>query len=129
MSVCVKIKGKNRKICIADLDREINIQNRSIQSASIMNVDFDEDFSGDTTHWAMIESVNGEEFFDGTNTGTPITHHFYIRYDPAVTSQQFLTFEGDRYDILNVEDLDLRHEFQKLRCIIMGDEDKRVNFA
>jgi len=157
MPICVNIRGKNRQVCIADLDRQIQLQNRAIQPPAGGSVDYtllftakdsalpplDEfdssygsDFAGVLFHptdtglvWAMIESVNGESIFDLTNVERTVTHKVYIRYEPTVTAETWFTIDGQRFDILTVEDLDFRHEFQLLRCTDRGSKTRSTTAA
>ena len=77
----------------------------------------------------MIESMNGETIFDGTNTERVVTHRIYIRYLPGVTAEAWILFDGVRYNILDVEDLDARKEWLRLRCTIRGVDTNSVNAA
>ncbi len=127
--VCTKIRGKNRQLCAGDLDRKITLTDREIQTTEIGAPDFGEDFPNPITRWAMVVTESGDEFFAFNNLNKAVTHSFYCRYDSAVTAQNYIEFEGDRYDILSVEDLDERHEWLRLKCTILGDETKPSNFA
>jgi len=137
MATCVKIKGKRRKVCIGDLDRLVRLENRAITPPE-NGIDYTETFTkkqisgspippGDV--WAMIESVSGETVFDSTNIERDVTHRIYIRFDEGVTAQTWILFEGTRFNILDVEDLDLRHEFLLLRCTVRGTSAKSNNAA
>lgn len=152
MATCQKIRAKRRKICIADLDRLITLQNRAIkpptkgvdytlefEAADAVSGDenaFDEGFTNgfaggfqDGQVFAMIESVSGEEYFDEHNTATNVTHNIYIRFNEDVTAETWILYEGVRFDILDVEDLDFRHEWQKLRCNNRGVASRSNNAA
>jgi len=137
VATCDKIKGKRRKVCIGDLDRLVKLENRSITAPSD-GVDYTETFtnkqisgspipSGEV--WAMIESVSGETVFDATNIERDVTHRIYIRFISGITASTWILFEGIRFNILDVEDLDFRHEFQLLRCTIRGTSSRSNNAA
>lgn len=128
MAVCVNIRGKRRAICIGDLDRLITLENRAIQSPRD-GVDYTELFTdkpivdsplspGDV--WSMIETVSGKTVFDSTNIERVYSHKFYIRWIPDVTSETWILFDGERYNILSVEDLDARKEFLLLKATARG---------
>ncbi len=128
MATCVTIRGKRRSICAGDLDRMITLENRAIQ-APTDGVDYTELFTekpvdasilspGDV--WSMVETVSGATVFDGTNIERVYTHRFYIRWIAGVTAQTWILFDGDRYEIINVEDLDARREFLLLKATIRG---------
>lgn len=119
MSVCAKVRGKRRTLCLGDLDKEIHLADRSITAPQFGSVDFLETFVNQTeATWAMVETTQGSIFFSGVSTDTekPITHKWYIEFDEVVTAEYWVLFEGKYYDILRVEDLEERHEFQRLYC-------------
>lgn len=128
MAVCVNIRGRRRAICIGDLDRMIILENRAIQSPKD-GVDYTELFTDKPIDdsplspgevWSMIETSSGATVFDGTNIERVYTHRFYIRWIPDVTSETWILFDGDRYEIINVEDLDARREFLLLKATLRG---------
>lgn len=149
MPICEKIRSKKRKICIADLDRLITIENREIQTPENGSVDYTLGFQPYEAQmvgngfnegynigfeggnggvvWAMIESVNGETVFDGHNIERIVTHRIYIPYLEGLTQEQWILAEGQRFDILDIEDLDFRHDYQLLRCTVRGTEDQSNN--
>lgn len=126
MPVCKKIRGQRRKVCIGDLDRLIDIKDRNIQEPG--NIDdsnryyFTEAFTEGVNPqaWAMRISVDGKTIFDGQNIEQVVTDEFYIRYDANITAEFWIEDDGDRFDILNVENLDGRKEFMKLVCTDRG---------
>lgn len=135
MAICQNIRSKRRKVCIGDLDRVITLENRSIQpptDATDYTILFTDETAGgqlpSAEIFALIETVTGEEIFDGHNIGTPITHHIYIPYIEGVTPETWVKLEnGERLDIADVENLDERNEFYKLRCTLTGDQSKSNN--
>ena len=121
MSICVKIRGKRRTICIGDLDKEIYLADRAITPPVFGSNDFTETFTANTDPtWAMLETVNGKTWFDGVETEEKITHKFYIVYDENITAEWWILFENKYIDILNVEDLEERHEWMLLTCTERG---------
>lgn len=129
MSVCVKIKGKKRRLCVGDLDRQITLSDRAITTTNVANPEFGEDFSSPNEVWAMLETKDGVKVFDGANIERRATHLFYIRYIADMTQEKFVFFEGNIYDILNTQDLEERHEWILLKCALTGDENKASSFA
>lgn len=133
MSVCVRIRGKRHYLCLGDLDREIYLTNRSITPPVFGSTDFLETFVDNSeTTWTLIEHVEGKTHFDGVETETPITHHFFIEYDEAIDDDQsewWILFEGKYFDILRMIDLDLRHEWIKLICVERGTITKLATHA
>lgn len=129
MPTCVKISIKHRKVCTGDLRHFILLQARDLQ-ASNSSVDFIENFTDNGNVWAAIQTARaGVTVFDASNIEIAVTHIFYIRYIAGFTQQVWIEFEGQKYDIFTVEDLDERHEFQALMCSVRGDSTKPVNFA
>lgn len=133
MTICVKINGKKRRLCGDELDRILILQNRTI-TAPIGGDDVDygeafDDLSDDTPCMIKTRPV-GTTFFGGvTNTEETIDIEFYIRFEEGISTETWIEFEGDRYRILHVEDLDKRHEWLKLVCTERGDKGNAVNAA
>lgn len=116
----MKIRIKKRQVCIGDLDKEIELQDRDIVPPVFGSPDFDENFTTNATVWAGIKTVDGKTFFDGVNTETVITHNIFIRFDATVTSETWILFDSRRFDILKVENFEERGEFMLLTCVDRG---------
>lgn len=127
MPTCVKIKRKHRKICIGELEDRIQIYDRSISPGTQDSPRFGENFVQDSEVWAMLETKQGYSIFDSTGTERKIDHIFGINYDASITSEKWVRFESENYDILKVEDLDRRHEFLLLYCNLKGDSSRAAN--
>lgn len=115
-----KIQRKKRQFCLGDMDEQILLQDRGIGEPFFGSVDFTEDFTNNDKVWAAIKTVSGKTFFDGVNTETNITHEFWTRYDVNVSSETWIEFESRRFDILDAQDLEERHEFMILICAERG---------
>ena len=129
MSKCVSIRKKKRKVCTGDMKDLITLQNRAIQGITTSDVDFTENFTEAAVVWSMIETVQGVTVFDTSNTEIVITHKFYVRYDPTVTSETWIEFDNRKFDIVTVTNLDERKDYLLLQCRERGDKDQPVNFA
>lgn len=127
--ICVKISGKKRKICIGDFDKRIKIFSRQIKIQSDIDVDFNEEFIEQYEVWAMIHTSRGAELFDGVSLTNPFTHKIYIRFKNGITQEHWIEFNNDKYDIIDVEDLEERHEILLLKSKIKGNKDIPANFA
>jgi head-tail adaptor len=124
-----KISGKRRKVNIGDMFSVIAIQNRNIKPSSTDHeyyLDFTEkDTNGGAVSvangetWANIETVEGVTVFDSTGVEQAISHIFRIRYLP-ITTEQWVLWEGNRYNIVTIENYDQRSEFLRLNCIFKG---------
>jgi SPP1 family predicted phage head-tail adaptor len=110
---------------LGDLDNVITLENRAIQAPDFDTVDFDEEFTAPNPPVpAMIQTVSGKTFFDGVSTEIDITHWIYINFDAAVTAETWVKFtDGRRLDILRVENLDERSQYQLLHCTDRGDKE------
>ena len=127
MPKCITIRRNKRKVCIGDLNTEITIQSRNIKPPATTGVDFSETFTGKATVWALVNTVSGKTMFDGTGVERDVTHEIYIRYLSGVTSEDWILLNGQRLDILPLEDLDERNEFMKLRCTNRGTTANAAN--
>lgn len=128
MAICVRLSRKKRKPCIGDLDTEIVLQNRVITPLTT-SVDFQETFSTNATVWAMINTTRGKTAFDSSNVERDISHEFTIRFVSNITAETWVLFDGKRLDIVDVEDLEERHEWLVLRCAERGATTQAVNDA
>lgn len=129
MANCSFKKRKKRKICSGDLRSQVQIQTRSIKPPSLNEYEFNEEFETTSTVWALIETKSGLQVFDGVNTIETPSHNIYIRYIEGVTFENWLIFEDNKYTILDVEDLEERHEFYLLRCSKFGNKDVKTTFS
>jgi len=129
MPRCVRLKRKHRKICIGDLNNVIDLQERTLTAPS-SGVDATETFIVDTPDvWAKIETVNGETIFDGTNTDINVTHRITIRFLPGITAETWVLFNGERLDILDVQNFEERDEWLLLKCTNRGTTANAANEA
>lgn len=122
-----KVKIPYRQVCIGDLRHRIEIHTRDTTVPAFGLVDFDEKFTLYKRVWAAVKTVNGETFFDGVETERNVTHHFFVRHDDSVTSEHWVVYRNQRYDILRVESMDERQEFMRLVCTITGNDDREAS--
>ena len=131
MGACGSTKQIVKAHAIGDMRNLIEIYARSITTANNNSPDFDEVFTLAYTAWAKLVTVKPKKEFDGTNLDNQITHEFYIRYiqalDEDIVSNFYIKFDGDYYDVFDIEDLDERHRFMKIPCVIRGDATLPVN--
>lgn len=129
MPKCIKKQRRKRSICIGDLNSEIEIETRAIKAPSNGGFSFNEQFTTTQTVYALIETKSGLQVFDGVNTISTPSHMFYIRYIENVTFENYIIYKGDRYDVLDVENLEERDEFYLLRCSKMGKKDIKTTYS
>jgi len=127
MPVCTFKKKKKRNVCIGDMRDEIVIQSRNLKSPIFDGVDFIEDFQGKMTMWSLIETVSGVTVFDGAGTERDVTHLIFIRFLPGITSEEWILFNNERFDIIDSSDFDERHAFTVLRCSNTGNDINNAN--
>jgi SPP1 family predicted phage head-tail adaptor len=131
MATCKKIKRLSEKVCIGSLNQQIDLQVRTLAAPTGDSVDFDLGFTVLKNVWSMVETVAGKVFFDDSNTDRSITHNFYIRYINGVeiTAENWISYKGKYFDIVNVENLDEADRFLLLRATERGSTTKPVNKA
>lgn len=122
-------KSTNITICAGDMNKRIDIYDRNIVPPQDGSVDYGEKFDGKRTVWAMIETVDGDQMFDGTNMITTKTHKFYIRWKSNLSIQNWVDYQGQRYQIQLIENQNERNRFYILHCNIRGDNSLPVNQA
>ena len=128
MTKCGKIPGKHRQVCIGAMDRLISLKSRAIQTPIGASVDYSEEFTSIGTEWSDVVSLSrGPVFFDDTNVAKQATHIFKIRYRDDATAEVWVELDGQNYDVLNIEDLEERHEFLFLYSVKRGDAAIPIN--
>lgn len=110
------------------MDTLVVLQDRAIL-APTTDVDFSESFTENATVWAMINTVRGKTEFDSADVERSLTHEFTIRFIDGITSESWILLEDERYTIIDVEDLEERHEWMVLRCAKLGNTSQAVNDA
>ncbi len=129
MPVCSKIRKKKRQICIGDMRDRVILEDRDL-TAPFVGVDASEVFSNASSIWAMIETVDGVEFFNSVNQAVDVTHFVYVNFDSSITVEKWLRLEnGQRLDILKVDNLDERNSVLKLQCTNRGQDTKEAASA
>lgn len=129
MPKCVNIKKKHRKVCVGDLEDYGTVNTRAIQAPSSGGIDFTETFTLKQNSFMMIESKRGEKIFDDVDVEQEVTHWVYVPFIATLTFQDWIDVETQRFDIIDVEDLDNRHEFQLCRCSNRGLASKAATDA
>lgn len=117
MTICIHVSGKRRVVCAGDLNKRITLQGRSITPPIFGSADFTETFAAGNERWAAINTIAGKTIFDGMNQkDVALTHEIFIRYDATVTAETWILYNGRRFDIAAVEDMEERHEWMRLLC-------------
>ncbi len=131
MGKCQIIRAKRRRLCVADLEHEIKVLDRTIVPPSSGSTDYTIDFNTDEVGivFSSIQTPNGVTIFEGTNIEQKVTHVFGLYYDSTYTAEDYVLFENRLFRILDVNDLDERHEWTLLSCVERGFETEATNFA
>jgi len=129
MPECKKIRTKKRQLCSGDLMHEIKLYDRTISRDNDGSVDYDLTFDNELFAWAAITTLpKGQDIFNGANLLGVATHRVDIRHIEGLTAEKWIQFDNRNFDILSVENLDERKEFQSLYCNERGSKDNLTNF-
>lgn len=129
MVQCAKIRVKHRTLCAGDLDRRISVLCRSLKAPTDSTTDFKNEFTKTKKLWAALRTTSGTEVFVDTNLAIEVTHIFYIRHMTTMKADKWLEFKGKNYDILKVENIDGRDEWEALWCNERGCGELELNHA
>lgn len=130
MAGCAPKKQAIRRVNLGDMRHKVLIRTRSLVPISDPNAtNFGESFTTTYTRWAHLATTRGDSIFDGTTIKYAVTHIFTVRYIAGLTEEKWLEYQNQRYDIVDVEALDGRNLFMKLRCALRGSTAKEVNKA
>ena len=128
MTKCVKICGRRRQVCIGSMDKLITLQIRALTEPVENSVDYSEGFTAIENVWADVKTTSrGEVVFDRANQARQVSHIFGIRYRDDVTTETWIEYEDNKYDILDTEDLEERHDFLLLKSVRKGDKTLPIN--
>lgn len=119
-----RLTRKRRRVPIGDLDTKIFVEDRLQSAPSFGTVDAAMTFGAHpeaTEIWAKVETKAGKTVFDGIDSDRRITHEVSFRKLTGVTAETWLRLQdGTRLDIVDIEDLDTRGEFQIAVCEATG---------
>lgn len=135
MTDFVVLQNKRRVVNIGDLNKRLTLNDRVLETTT-NNADARVSFAPmPITVWGtVLTAPSGQTIFDDTNisgrtVAIDVTHNMLIRYRDDVTSETWITWLGNNYNILTVEPMDGLTEFLFMKCNIRGDSDLPVNFA
>ena len=118
------IKRPTKRFCIGDLSTVVFLLERGITEPGFGGADFGEDFPEARDAWALVQTVSGRTRFNGVDTDLVISHEITIRYDSTVTAETWIQLpDGDRLDIVEVEDVNEDHLFLVLQCMGRGTQE------
>lgn len=132
MAKCIKLQRKKTQVCAGSLNRKIQIFERNLTPP----VDpltgqfvYTETFTLIASPWAMIETPSGETIFDTIGIERVVDNVFYIRFLANLTSENWITYDNNRYDIIRVTNLEKNKLFLQLNCALTGDDTKEASKA
>jgi len=129
MPRCITIKKPKQGICVGDMRDRVTVYVRTATPSRTNGVDLSEVLSSAVTVWAAVTTKEGKEIFDGTNLKGVATHWIYIRYLSGLTAEKWVEYNGEYYDIIDVQNLDERGDFMLLRCSVRGTTSNPVNLT
>lgn len=133
MAVCVKIKRKKKQVCVGSLNRRVEIYQRIIKAPFNPTNEFtnyDDEFSLLRTVWALIQTPKGTNVFDQVERSeSKVTHYFYIAYFDGLTQENWIVYKNNRYDILDVINLEEQNLYYRLDCFFRGSVGKDASKA
>lgn len=134
MATCVKKRRTKTEVCVGGMNRKIDIFARDLTPpVNPLTNEFlaTETFTLVANVWAMLETPRGLTIFDQVNTERVISHIFNIRFIPnvSITSENWITYKGNRYDIITVVNFETNNLFLQINCSQTADEDKEAGEA
>jgi len=127
---CVNIERTKTQICSGSLNRKIGIYTREISAPTNPggdDIDFGEEFLLLYEVWSMIQTPKGKTIFDDVGIERVIDTVFYIRYKSDLTSENWVEYSDNRYDIMNIINLEDNNLFLQLNCQTTGSTDKEAS--
>jgi len=96
------ISSKDTKLCIGSMGYRIEIQKRNVQYKGTKS---EYSFTTSWTVWADIETRSGVDKFSGIVVEDSITHIFKIRSISGLTSEYWVNWNDQRFEIQSIETL------------------------
>ena len=112
-----------RIITIGDLNQRIKLQTRKLLTQFESGLEDIQAYVTIASPWACVETRRGSDTFDNIELGDTYTHVFHIRYRDNLPATIWIEYKNQRYDIVDVENLDERNEFLKICAKLSGDSD------
>lgn len=130
MAKCTRIRPKNRRLCVGDLNKACTLWDRDLKAPKHDTTESTHDYTNDDPVFCALETVSGTEVFDSSNQliGV-ITHRFYIQVTGRAisTASTRVEFGGRYFEPLKIMDIDERGEFLRLDCGEVGATSKASN--
>lgn len=127
MTECKRISIPKPKICASDLNKRVTIYERPIEAPVYGSATVQYDFIPVAEVWAAVETIQGDFFGDMVSRDNQPTDRFYIRYRDDITSDNWIGFNGFRFDILRVENINRYKEYLILLSVDTGSSLKAAS--
>lgn len=129
MAICKKIRIKKRELCIGDLKHSVEFLNRPINTPTSGSVDYSLPFTPlvGAPIKAALETPEGVFVFDGTNQDRAVSHIWYVRFFAAITTEIWLKFDGNLFDLLKVNNMEERGKWLKIMSNLRGPDTRKPN--
>jgi SPP1 family predicted phage head-tail adaptor len=133
MTECVNIKLPKPKICIADLNKRVQILKRAIvapigESVYMNTAPLESTFNFQViaTVWAAIKTIKGDAILDSVATNDLPTHWFFMRYRTNVTLDNWLLYQSEYYRVQQVMNLDEYNTILQIKTVKTGSTAKQA---
>lgn len=123
------VKFQKTQICTKDLKKRITIQYPFNVGTSNAGANTTRSFKDVVVVWAAVKTTPTGQFFEGINIEEAITTDFYIRFTSLVDlgKQIWVLFNGKRFKIANVENINEDNRYFRLRAIERGITAQEAN--
>jgi SPP1 family predicted phage head-tail adaptor len=122
-----------RKSPIGDLRERIELFAKNIQAPVFNSASHTQEFTLIAEVWAKIVTRSpGEDTFTDVNVQpqnrvAQATHIFTIRYRSDISAETVVLYEGNYYEILNIDDTETRNEYWVIHAKLLGDSSLKAN--
>ncbi len=90
------------------------------QDAPNATAGIDQGFTNPVDVWAKVEPVGSAIYHGTAQTDNAISHRFYIRFINGITVDKVIEYEGIRYRIKRMSDLQFRKQFLIIEAEELG---------
>lgn len=121
-------RRKSKSPQVGDMRDRIVINERTIGAPGSDSAAFKQTLTPIASVWSSVNTISGNEVFNDVsgNEVKPSTL-FIIRFRSDVTFANIITYKGNNYKILPVDNADKRNRFLYLFCALLGDDGLESN--
>lgn len=129
MSSCATIKSNKDRICIADFDKKIQIQTRSVKNSRNINDNAEVVFETIANPWSLVKTKNNRNFIAGVGIVESSNVEFYIRFRSDIDFRQelWVLYQNVRYEIKNNQNLNKQNNIMVLIASEKGSINLKAN--